>query len=71
MRGKNKRGDLYFYYICRGRQTHTCDLPYLPVADVEEAMADHYSTLPIPADLRTRITEGMDTALAVSRSTST
>ena len=29
------RGDLYFYYICQGRENNTCDLPSMPVADVE------------------------------------
>jgi len=64
MRGKGKRGDLYFYYICRGRQDHTCDLPYLKVADVEDAVERHYATVAIPAALRDRITQSLDNALA-------
>ena len=66
MRGKNRRGDVYFYYICRGRQNHTCDLPYMPVASVEEAVADHYVTVMIPADLRDRIHRGVDSALSAT-----
>ncbi len=66
MRGKNRRGDVYFYYICRGRQNHTCDLPYMPIADVEEAVADHYVTVTIPSDLRDRIHRGVDTALSTT-----
>jgi site-specific DNA recombinase len=64
MRGKSKSGTLYFYYLCRGRQEHVCDLPYLPVLDVENAVADHYATVALPTQLRQQITEGMDTALA-------
>jgi hypothetical protein len=28
MRGKSKTGHLHFYYFCRGRQLHDCDLPH-------------------------------------------
>src|SRR3569833_2166223 len=38
MRGKNRRGDVYFYYICRRRQNRTCDNPYMPVTEVEKAV---------------------------------
>jgi len=64
------RGDVYFYYICRGRQNHTCDLPYMPVADVEEAVADHYTTVRLPADLHERIHRGVDAALSATATTS-
>lgn len=64
MRGKGKRGDLYFYYICRGRQSHTCDLPYLPVPTVEKAVERYYSTIALPAGMRARITDAMDLAMA-------
>jgi site-specific DNA recombinase len=63
MRGKGKRGDLYFYYICRGRQDHTCDLPYLPLATIEEAVERHYTTVALPAGIRSRITKSIDRAL--------
>jgi hypothetical protein len=70
MRGKSHTGELYFYYFCKGRQDHTCDLPYLPVARVEAAVLDSYATIALPKDLRGRITarmdEAMDTAAAVS-----
>jgi site-specific DNA recombinase len=64
MRGKGKRGDLYFYYICRGRQDHTCDLPYLPIASVEAAVERHYETVSLSADLRVRINTAITAALA-------
>lgn len=64
--GRSKSGEQYFYYVCRGRQTHECDLPYLPVARVEQLVAAHYATVPIPAALRTRIRARADEALADS-----
>jgi site-specific DNA recombinase len=63
MRGKGKKGDLYFYYICRGRQDHTCDLPYVPVATAEDAVERYYATVALPADLRARVSEAMDNAI--------
>ncbi len=63
MRGKNKRGDLYFYFICRGRQNRTCDLPYLPIAKVEEAVERSYAKVALPADLRERIATAIDRAI--------
>jgi hypothetical protein len=63
MRGKGKKGDLYFYFICRGRQDHTCDLPYVPVAMAEDAVERYYNTVALPADLRARDTEAMDNAI--------
>jgi site-specific DNA recombinase len=66
MRGKSKSGDLYFYFLCRGRQDHICDLPYLPVAQVEDAIERYYATIAIPADIRARITESLDNVMAAS-----
>jgi hypothetical protein len=39
MRGKGNGGE-YFYFFCRGRQKHVCDLPYLSVAKIEAAVGD-------------------------------
>jgi hypothetical protein len=39
MRGKSKTGDQQFYYFCRCRQPHYCDLPYLPIAKEERPEA--------------------------------
>ncbi len=57
MRGKSHTGAHYFYYFCRGRQRHVCDLPYLPVARVEDAVRDNYAAITLPTDLRRRIAE--------------
>ncbi len=69
MRGKSKSGNLYFYYVCRGRQERACDLPYLPIDDVETAVAEHYTAIALPAKLRDLIRAGMDAALASSITT--
>lgn len=63
MRGKSHTGELYFYYFCKGRQEHTCDLPYLPVARTEQAVLDAYARIALPADLRARIAARMDEAI--------
>ena len=39
------RGGTYHYYFCVGRQRGECDLPYLRVQDVEEAVVKHYRTI--------------------------
>lgn len=41
VRGRNRQ--YYGYYVCRSRQEGLCDLPHLPVAQVEEAIAHHYT----------------------------
>ena len=64
MPGTSKSGDQYFYFICRGRQDHVCDLPYLPVASVEDAVERHYTAIAIPAGVRARITQAIDNAMA-------
>ncbi|GHG43797.1 hypothetical protein GCM10012320_08090 [Sinomonas cellulolyticus] len=57
-------GGTYQYFVCLSRKQQGCDLPYLPVERVEDALVDHYKGLHLPSafldDLRTRI----DTALA-------
>jgi site-specific DNA recombinase len=51
----SKTGNIYFYYICRGVQQHDCDLPALPIAKVERAVTNHYTTIAIPAHHRARL----------------
>lgn len=63
MRGKSHTGELYFYYFCQGRQDHTCDLPYLPVARVETAVLNAYATIALPRDLQDRIAARVDDAM--------
>jgi hypothetical protein len=41
MRGRGN-GGTYFYFLCRGRQDHVCDQPYLRVEAMETAVTRHY-----------------------------
>jgi len=47
-----------------------CDLPYLPVLDVETAIENHYATIALPQQPRDRITTGMNATLAGNAVTS-
>ncbi len=71
MRGKSHTGALYFYYFCRARREGTCDLPYLPIGDVDTAVLDNYATVTLPADLcqtvMTRMNEALTDWSATSR----
>ena len=49
-RAKGRNGREYSYYLCRSRQDALCDLPHLPVAQVEDAIERHYDTLALPRD---------------------
>jgi site-specific DNA recombinase len=44
------RGGTFPYYLCRGRQDRVCNLPYLPVALVEDAVARYYGGLRLEED---------------------
>ena len=56
-------GGTYFYFMCRGRQDHECDQPYLRVEAVEEAVSRHYVTVQLDADFRERLRQLLDEAL--------
>jgi hypothetical protein len=62
--GKSKTGATYFYYICRGRQDHSCDLPYLAVADVEDATERHYATVRLSDEFRSLVQARLDETLS-------
>jgi hypothetical protein len=49
-RATNARGDVYEYYLCRGRQEGTCDLPHLPVALVENALLREVQALQLASE---------------------
>lgn len=59
MPGKSRNGQVYFYFICRGRQDGICDLPYMHVSKVERAVENHYATVQLSeafcAALRSRL----------------
>ncbi len=60
----NRSGTRYGYFLCRGRQDGVCDLPYLPAANVEQAIADHYATLNLPATFVSDIRRLLEESLA-------
>lgn len=62
MTGRSKTGIQYHYYLCRGRQEHLCDLPYLKIEQVERAVAAHYATVHLPEDFRERAARVMSQA---------
>lgn len=60
----NRSGTRYGYFLCRSRQDGVCDLPYLPAANVEQAIADHYATLKLPATFVSDIRHLLEESLA-------
>jgi site-specific DNA recombinase len=60
---RSHTGRVHFYWRCTGRQHHTCDLPRIPLADIEAAVEAHYATISIsPAEqatIRQRLTDAL------------
>jgi hypothetical protein len=69
MPGKSKSGVVYFYYICRGRQGGGCNLPYLHVSKIERIVENHYATVRLSEDFRTRLRAMMDTTRGGAKAT--
>ncbi|MCM3897868.1 recombinase family protein [Gordonia sputi] len=57
-------GGNYAYYLCLARQRGECDLPHLPVLDVEWYVLDHYAKLGLPPKFLDYIREAIDVAMA-------
>jgi site-specific DNA recombinase len=49
-----RRGTEYFYFLCRGRQEGLCDLPYMPMEHVEEAILKYWGTQRLPQEFVVR-----------------
>jgi hypothetical protein len=47
---RRRSGDYWGYFLCRGRQDGVCDLPYLPVAQVEQGIERDYLALQLSQD---------------------
>ncbi len=59
-------GGIYFYFLCTGRQTRQCDLPYLPIhgpGGVEHLVSNHYNTVTLGDTTHAEIREKLNTAL--------
>ena len=53
-------GGTFFYYFCIGRQTKTCSLPYLPIADrvgVEAVISKHFAAVRLDTRFSAQIGE--------------
>jgi site-specific DNA recombinase len=61
-RGRN--GEYYGYYLCRSRQQGLCDLPHLPVDQVEDAVRRSYIGLCIPDDFATEVRAELEATIA-------
>ena len=67
MRGKGN-GGIYFYFFCRGRQKHRCDLPYLSVAKIEAAVERHFATIRLSAEFIATMRRQLDDAMLLEQS---
>jgi site-specific DNA recombinase len=62
-------GGTYFYFMCRGRQKHLCDLPYLAVAKIETAVDKHLATVRLRDDFQAAVRRQLDDAILGEQST--
>jgi site-specific DNA recombinase len=61
-------GGEYFYWLCRGRQKGLCDMPYIPIDLLEEAVARYYDdVLVLDPDWLTEVGDGVDAAVQSHR----
>ncbi len=60
-------GGTYFYFLCRGRQKHLCDLPYLSVAKIEAAVDVHLGTVRLRDDFQAAVRRQLDEALLLEQ----
>jgi site-specific DNA recombinase len=67
---RGKSGDLFPYFLCLGRQKNECDLPYLPVALVEQKIASNYDTVRLSPDYADHLVASLDEAMADQQSQS-
>ncbi|ACY20712.1 Resolvase domain protein [Gordonia bronchialis DSM 43247] len=61
---RGRSGRRYAYFMWRGRQDGICDLPHLPADGVEQAIADHYLTLALPASFVAEVRRLLEDAVA-------
>lgn len=70
---RNGAGVLYGYYFCRGRQDSVCDLPHLPLQDVEHAVVRAVKARQLPPgfveDMKEQIKRASDIQQTAERET--
>ncbi len=60
-------GGTYSYYICRGRQEGFCDLPSLPLAQVEQQLGRTFGSLAIGREFVEKIRDDVTSAVEQSQ----
>ncbi|WP_374213093.1 recombinase family protein [Crossiella sp. SN42] len=63
-------GGIYEYYYCIGIKDKRCTLPYLPVAELEHAVAAHLDTITLPEPVRHALARQLDTIVRDERTDS-
>ena len=61
---RNRYGNLYGYFVCRGRQEGICTLPHLPAWQVEDAICTTYLQLALPDDFLTAVRSQIEATIA-------
>ena len=61
---RGRAGRLHPYFLCRGRQDGLCDLPYLPVALVEEKVAEFHYWMKLEDHFRQETTHLIEETIA-------
>jgi site-specific DNA recombinase len=64
----NRFGSVYRYFFCMGRYGHTCELPYVPIGRVEEAVEAHYATIRFSPAFITMMETGLAATLEEQQS---
>jgi hypothetical protein len=59
-----RTGDRYGYVVCRGRQKKVCDLPPIPVEQVEDAIQRHHANLEASNEFTEALSVALDETLA-------
>ena len=63
----NGKGGIYGYFLCRGRQDATCDLPHLPVKELERAVAREVRGLTLDPGFAAEMRRHVHDALTVQQ----
>jgi site-specific DNA recombinase len=63
-RAEGRSGGVYYYFYCRGRQQGLCDLPFIPVEVLEDAVVRYYGdAVTLPAEWLAQVRAGVDEAV--------
>lgn len=68
---RSSSGRKYFYFVCRGRQMRTCDLPHIPLGQVEHAVEQHLATFAISPSGAETLRQELNHAIASGQASAT